>query len=162
MCHYSSVIMGAVASQIINVMTDATGGGRKSNDSLRLDPWQQCRYSSNGNITGSLWGESIGHRRIPLTKASDAEIWCIFDLRLNTRLSKQPRRRWRLCNDNKFGHNLFVSIFFSARNANIHKQSIAPSISGYAISCTGPLLLSWISTFIPHLIMDVITCCDLS
>ena len=35
--------------------------------------------SSNGNIfrvTGPLWGESTGHRWIPLTKASDAELWC--------------------------------------------------------------------------------------
>ena len=34
--------------------------------------------SSNGNIsysTGSLWGESTGHRWISLTKASDAEFW---------------------------------------------------------------------------------------
>ena len=34
--------------------------------------------SSNGNsfrITGPLWGESTGHRWIPLTKASDAELW---------------------------------------------------------------------------------------
>ena len=38
--------------------------------------------SSNGNIfrvTGLLWGESIGHRWIPLTMASsDAEIWCFL------------------------------------------------------------------------------------
>ena len=25
-----------------------------------------------------LWGESIGHRLIPLVKASDAELWCFF------------------------------------------------------------------------------------
>ena len=34
--------------------------------------------SSNGNIfrvTGLLWGESTGHRWIPLTTASDAELW---------------------------------------------------------------------------------------
>ena len=34
--------------------------------------------SSNGNIsrvTGPLRGESTGHRWIPLTKASDTEIW---------------------------------------------------------------------------------------
>ena len=34
--------------------------------------------SSNGNIyrdTGPLWGESTGDRWIPLTKASDAELW---------------------------------------------------------------------------------------
>ena len=47
--------------------------------------------SSNGNIfrvTGHLCGEFTGHRWIPLTKASDAELWCFFDLRLNKRLSK--------------------------------------------------------------------------
>ena len=35
--------------------------------------------SSNGDIfrvTGPLWGEFTGHRWIPLTKASDAELWC--------------------------------------------------------------------------------------
>ena len=34
--------------------------------------------SSNGNnfrVTGPLWGEFISHRWIPLTKASDAELW---------------------------------------------------------------------------------------
>ena len=34
--------------------------------------------SSNGNIfrvTGPLLGEFTGHRWIPLTKASDAELW---------------------------------------------------------------------------------------
>ena len=39
--------------------------------------------SSNGNIfrvTGPLCGEVSGHRWIPLTKASDAEPWCVFDL----------------------------------------------------------------------------------
>ena len=37
--------------------------------------------SSNVNIsrvTGPLWGESIGHRWIPLTKASDTERWCFL------------------------------------------------------------------------------------
>ena len=36
--------------------------------------------SSNGNIfhvISSLWGESTGHGWIPLTKASDAELWFI-------------------------------------------------------------------------------------
>ena len=53
--------------------------------------------SSNGNIfrfSGPLWGESTGDRGIPLTKASDTELWCFFDLILNKRLSKQSRRRW--------------------------------------------------------------------
>ena len=33
-------------------------------------------------------------RWIPLTKASDAELWYLSDLRLNKRLIKQARRRW--------------------------------------------------------------------
>ena len=67
--------------------------------------------SSNGNIfrvTGPLWGEFTGHRWIPLTKASYAELWCFFYLRLNKQLSKPSRHRlfemqsrslWRHCND---------------------------------------------------------------
>ena len=37
--------------------------------------------SSNGNrfrVTGPLWGESTGHRWIPLTKASGAELCCFL------------------------------------------------------------------------------------
>ena len=37
--------------------------------------------SSKGNIfriTGALWGESTGHRWIPLTKASDADLRCFL------------------------------------------------------------------------------------
>ena len=37
--------------------------------------------SSNENffrITGPLWGESTDHRWIPLTRASDAELWCFL------------------------------------------------------------------------------------
>ena len=43
--------------------------------------WFAMMTSSNGNIfriTGSLWGESTGHRWIPLTIASDAELWCFL------------------------------------------------------------------------------------
>ena len=29
-------------------------------------------------VTGPLCGEFTGHRRIPLTKASDAELWCVL------------------------------------------------------------------------------------
>ena len=53
--------------------------------------------SSNGNIfcvIGPLRGESTGHQWIPLTKASDAEHWWLFYLRLNKRLNKQSRWRW--------------------------------------------------------------------
>ena len=70
--------------------------------------------SSNGNIfrvTGHLRGEFTGPWWIPHTKASDAELWCFFDLRLNKRLSKQSwgwwfetlsRSLWRHRNDTKF------------------------------------------------------------
>ena len=37
--------------------------------------------SSYGNIfrvTGQLYGEFTGHRWIPHTKASDAELWCFL------------------------------------------------------------------------------------
>ena len=69
--------------------------------------------SSNGNIfriTGPLCGEYIGHRWIPLTKASDAELWC-FLWSASERLSKQlerrwfetpPRSLWRHCNDDQY------------------------------------------------------------
>ena len=67
--------------------------------------------SSNGNIfrvTGHLCGVFTGPRWIPRTKASDAELWCIFDLRQNKWLSKQSWGwwfetlscpLWRHCND---------------------------------------------------------------
>ena len=29
-------------------------------------------------ITGALWGESTGHRWIPLTKACDVDLWCVY------------------------------------------------------------------------------------
>ena len=67
--------------------------------------------SSNGNIfrvTGPLCGEFTGHRWIPLTKTSDAKLWCFLWSAPEQRLSKQSRRRWfetpshslwRNCND---------------------------------------------------------------
>ena len=53
--------------------------------------------SSNGNIfhvTGPLCGEFTGHWWFPNSKASDVELWCFFDLRLNKPLSKQSRDWW--------------------------------------------------------------------
>ena len=46
--------------------------------------------SSSGNIfrvTVPLCGEFTGHLWIPLTKASDAELWCFLYLRWNKRLT---------------------------------------------------------------------------
>ena len=47
------------------------------------DQWFNCHVDIHENVikwkhfhvTGPLWGESTGHRWIPLTKASDAELW---------------------------------------------------------------------------------------
>ena len=53
--------------------------------------------SSNGNIfrvTGHLCGKFTGPRWITRTKASDAELWCSFDMRPNIRLSKQSWGWW--------------------------------------------------------------------
>ena len=54
--------------------------------------------SSDGNIfhvTGPFWGESTSYRCIPLTKASDAELWCVLWSGLNKQSSKQLRHRLR-------------------------------------------------------------------
>ena len=59
--------------------------------------WSSHDDASIGNIfhvTGALCREFSGHRWIPLIKASDMELWCIFDLRLNELLGKQSRRWW--------------------------------------------------------------------
>ena len=53
--------------------------------------------SSNENgfrVTGHLCGEFTGPRWIPRTKASDAGLWCFFDLRPDKRLSKQSWGWW--------------------------------------------------------------------
>ena len=53
--------------------------------------------SSYGNIprvTGHVCGELAGHRWILLTKASDAELWCFFDMHLNKWLSKPSWGWW--------------------------------------------------------------------
>ena len=80
-----------------------------------------CMMTSlNGNIfrvTGPLCGEFTGHRWIPLTKTSDADLWCF--LRLNKRLSKQSKPLWfdmpshplwRHCNVTTTQHALFWNI----------------------------------------------------
>ena len=66
---------------------------------------------SNGTIfhvTGPLWGESTGQRWIPLTKASDAELWFFFDLRLNKQLSKQWRCQWFEMPSRSLWHHIMI------------------------------------------------------
>ena len=70
---------------------------RKSSAGLDAANLWLMMTSTNWNIfcvTGTLCGEFTGHPWIPLTKASDAKLWCFFYLRLNKRLSKQSRRWW--------------------------------------------------------------------
>ena len=46
-------------------------------------------------VTCPLWGETTGHRWIPLTKTSHVERWCLFfEERQNKRLSKQSICWW--------------------------------------------------------------------
>ena len=115
--------------------------------------WQQLgTMSSNGNIsrvTGPLRGEFTGHRWIPRTKASDAELWCFcFFLRLNKRLSKQwwgwwfetpSRPLWRYCNEHPI---FFLNIeyfwynFWSTRNVN-------PSYSSTDVNDSYKMFEAW-------------------
>ena len=58
--------------------------------------WTYVRRSSvtPDLLTGPLCKEFTGHWRIPGTRASDAELWCFFHLRLDIRLSKQSWGWW--------------------------------------------------------------------
>ena len=42
----------------------------------RLASWWRHLMETFSTLFGPLWGESTGDRWIPLTKASDAELWC--------------------------------------------------------------------------------------
>ena len=42
----------------------------------------------------ALCVEFNGHREVPVTKASDSELWCFLDLHMNKLLSKTIERRW--------------------------------------------------------------------
>ena len=48
---------------------------------IHICSWQGMMTSSKGfifRVTGPLCGEFAGHRWIPLTKASDTELWCFI------------------------------------------------------------------------------------
>ena len=88
--------------------------------------------SSNGNIfrvTGHLCGEFTGLRWIPRSKASDAELWCFFDRRLNKRLSKPSWGwwfetlscpSWRHCNV----HTILSIFFIFHAYVYLHRPSL--------------------------------------
>ena len=66
-------------------------------DKTELAKCQNMMTSSNRKIlrvTGLLCGEFTGHRGILHTKATDAELWCFFDLCMNGRLIEQSWGWW--------------------------------------------------------------------
>ena len=56
--------------------------------------YSQQSHMNIFRVTGPLCGEFTCPRWIPLTKASDTELCCFFDLRLNEPLSKQSWGWW--------------------------------------------------------------------
>ena len=86
--HFSDVIMSAMASQITgfsivySTVCSCTENTKALNiHSLHIVVYYIMMTSSNGNIfrvTGPLCGDFTGHRWIPLTKASGAELWCFL------------------------------------------------------------------------------------
>ena len=113
--------------------------------------------SSNGNIfrvTDHLCGEFTGHRWIP-TKASDAELWCFFDLRMSKRLSEHSRGwwfetpsrpLWRHCNGYPVSiicsytylcrqTNSYNTILWNLAITRVHPKNYAHGISNYIHNC---------------------------
>ena len=88
------------------VLQKATMTSRKKNR-LMLVLFILCMMTSlNGNnfrVTVPLSGEFAGHRWIPLTKASDAELWCFLWSTpwINNRELVIWRSLWRHCNEIK-------------------------------------------------------------
>ena len=85
--YYSFVIYSIVYLRVILALcTDSIQGLFDSHFGFDACTWLTIKMihmitSSNGNIfriTGPLCREFIGHRWIPLTKASDAELWCFL------------------------------------------------------------------------------------
>ena len=97
--------------------------------------------SSNGNnvrVTGHLCGEFTGLRGFPVPKASDAELWCFFYLRLNKRLrkqswgwwfEKQSRPLWRHCN----GINLIIEFAVKHRPVILYAIVTLPVRPNYRL-----------------------------
>ena len=76
----SAHVLGTQTGLSLNTYNAMNNSGYKDNeDALHRSGFMMT--SSNGNIlrfTGPLWGEFTGDRWIPLTKASEAELWCFL------------------------------------------------------------------------------------
>ena len=71
-CWYVNIGSGAIRCQTTS-WNDADLLNQEVVSSMMTSPkWNIFR------VTGPLWGESTDHRWIPLTKASDAELWCFL------------------------------------------------------------------------------------
>ena len=57
-------------------------------------PWWRHQMETFSLLLALCDGEFTGDRWFPLTKASDAELWCFYDVRLNKRLNKQSICLW--------------------------------------------------------------------
>ena len=99
--------------------------------------------SSNGTVsrvTGPLWGESTGHRWIPITKASDAELCCFlwsapllsFSGRIHCGFHTNSGIVWRQPTvDNWHGHVVHVDGGLPlCRNAGVSGEGLAPTSAG--------------------------------
>ena len=90
--------------------------------------FQSMMTSSNGNIfrvTGHLWGESTGHRWIPLTIASDAELWC-FLWSAPEQTVKKWRRRWCETPSRSLWHHYSGYVFSAAVVAMLAGYRVIP------------------------------------
>ena len=94
--------------------------------------------SSNGNtflITGPLCGEFTDHRWLPLTKATDAELWCFFfNLGRNKRLNKYSWGWWFKPPSSSLGRHCNDVYWFDVANQN--GQSVAWHFKGWYFSVT--------------------------
>ena len=70
--------------QCVNIQSGSLETTRDLTKKLIHSSWPEARNQSEPRWNNvNLCGEFIGHQWIPRTKASDAELWCFFDLRLN-------------------------------------------------------------------------------
>ena len=114
-------------------------------------------------VTGHLCGEFTGHRWMPCTKASDAELWCFFYLRLNKRLSKQSwgwwfktpsSSLWRHCNAEMTG-KLFLMEGYLTGGAN---ETVDPPYVSLKLLNGNNTRLLWICLINTFVLRNVYLC----
>ena len=77
------------------VDSDYFGGKWCNDDKINANKtWWRHQMETFFAFYGNLWREFTGPRWIRRTKASDAELWCFFYLRLNRWLCKQSWGLW--------------------------------------------------------------------